>query len=147
MDATSQLTHVGRPFKLLLDLASTVNIGFEPRRDPCPYSCSFQDFRVFRNGTTSTTTGGVLLLLVNPNLLGVTQTGTHSLTGPFLHTWKQLIPESESQILYDWSFTANQVVLVPSPFRFTINFFLQLNSYGHSPCITSSLTRKWVCLY
>jgi hypothetical protein len=54
--------------------------------------------------------------------------------------------ESESELLYDWRFTANQFVLAPSPLRLTIsNFILQLNTCGYSPYVTSSLTRGWVC--
>jgi hypothetical protein len=38
--------------------------------------------------------------------------------------------ESESELLYDWRFTANQFVLAPSPLRLTTrDFFFQLNLY------------------
>jgi hypothetical protein len=48
--------------------------------------------------------------------------------------------ESESELLYDWRFTANQFVLAPSPLRLTIsNIFFQLNTFCHSPYVTSSL--------
>jgi hypothetical protein len=53
--------------------------------------------------------------------------------------------ESESELLYDRRFTANQFVLAPSPLRLKARIFSQLNSCGHSPYITSSLTRGWVC--
>jgi hypothetical protein len=54
--------------------------------------------------------------------------------------------ESESGLLYGWRFTANLFVLGPSPLRpMTCNFILQLNTFDHSPYITSSLTRGWVC--
>jgi hypothetical protein len=53
--------------------------------------------------------------------------------------------QSESELLYDWRFTANQFALAPSPLRLTARIFSQLNSCGHSPYITSSLTREWVC--
>jgi hypothetical protein len=56
-----------------------------------------------------------------------------------------VIPESESELLYDWLFIANQFVLASSPLRLTAKFFSQLNTYGHSPYIISSLTRGWVC--
>jgi hypothetical protein len=50
------------------------------------------------------------------------------------------------RVLYDWQFTAKQFVLAPSPLRLTARiFFSQLNTCGHSPYITSSLTRGWVC--
>jgi hypothetical protein len=50
---------------------------------------------------------------------------------------------SKSELLYDWRFTANQFVLAPSPLRFTTrDLFLQLNPSGHSPYVTSSLTRR-----
>jgi hypothetical protein len=47
--------------------------------------------------------------------------------------------------LCDWQFTANQFILAPSPLRLMARFFFQLNSCGHSPYVTSSLTRGWVC--
>jgi hypothetical protein len=60
--------------------------------------------------------------------------------------------ESESDLLYDWLFATNQFVLAPSSLRFmTRDFFFQLNPCGHSPYVTSSLTRRrvrllWICL-
>jgi hypothetical protein len=49
--------------------------------------------------------------------------------------------ESESGLLYDWRFTANQFVLAASPVRLTAsNFILQLNTCDYSPYVTSSLT-------
>jgi hypothetical protein len=57
---------VGRSGKLLLVLASTVNLGFGSIRNPLPYFYSFQDFCVLRNGTSSSTIRGVWILLVNP---------------------------------------------------------------------------------
>jgi hypothetical protein len=53
--------------------------------------------------------------------------------------------ESESELLYDWRTNANQFVLAPSPLRLTVRIFFQLNTCGHSPYITSSLTRRLVC--
>jgi hypothetical protein len=53
---------------------------------------------------------------------------------------------SESGFLYDWRFTANQLVLAKSPLRSTTtNFVFQLNTCGYNPYVTSSLTRRWVC--
>jgi hypothetical protein len=43
-------------------------------------------------------------------------------------------PESESELLYDWRFIANQFVLATSPSRLTTSNFFQLN-----PCGCSSL--------
>jgi hypothetical protein len=55
-------------------------------------------------------------------------------------------PESESELLYDWRFTANKFVLAPSPLRLTARiFFFHLNTCGHSSYVTSSLTRGWIC--
>jgi hypothetical protein len=51
----------------------------------------------------------------------------------------------ESELLYDWRFTANQFVLAPSPLRLTARIFFQLNTCDCSPYVTSSLTRGWVC--
>jgi hypothetical protein len=54
--------------------------------------------------------------------------------------------ESESELLYDWRFTANQFVLATSPLSPTTrNFIFQLSTCGCSPYVTSSLTRGWVC--
>jgi hypothetical protein len=54
--------------------------------------------------------------------------------------------QSGSELLYDWRFTANQFVLVPSPLRLTTRIFIfQLNTCGYSPYVTSSLTRRWLC--
>jgi hypothetical protein len=54
--------------------------------------------------------------------------------------------KSKSKLLYDWRFTVNQFVLASGPLRLTTRFFFQLNSCGNSPYVTSSLTRRWVCL-
>jgi hypothetical protein len=35
--------------------------------------------------------------------------------------------------------------LAPSPFRLTTIIFFQLNTCGHNPSVTSSLTTGWVC--
>jgi hypothetical protein len=53
--------------------------------------------------------------------------------------------DSESELLYDWRFTANQFVLATNHLRLTTNIFFQLHTCGHSPYVTSSLTRGWVC--
>jgi hypothetical protein len=51
---------------------------------------------------------------------------------------------SESKLLYDWRFIANQFILASSPLRPTIrDLFFQLNSCGNSPYATSSLTGRW----
>jgi hypothetical protein len=55
---------------------------------------------------------------------------------------------SESELLYDWGFTANRFVLATIPLRLTTsNFIFQLNTCGYTcnPYITSSVTRGWVC--
>jgi hypothetical protein len=53
---------------------------------------------------------------------------------------------SQSQLLYDWQFTANQFALATSPLRLTSsNYIFQLNICSYSPYVTSSLTRGWVC--
>jgi hypothetical protein len=53
--------------------------------------------------------------------------------------------ESESELLYDWRFTANQFVLATSPLRLkTSIFFFWQNTCFHNPYVTSSLTRGWV---
>jgi hypothetical protein len=62
-----------------------------------------------------------------------------------LHTGSITVRESESALLYDWRFTANHFVLVTSPLRLRARFFFQLNTCGHSPYVTSSVTRGWVC--
>jgi hypothetical protein len=51
-----------------------------------------------------------------------------------------------SELHYDWRFTANQLILVPSPSRIMISFFFHLNLCDHSPYATYSLMRGWVSL-
>jgi hypothetical protein len=54
--------------------------------------------------------------------------------------------ESESELLCDWRFTANQFVLATSPLRPTTrNFIFQVNICGYSPYLTCFLTRGWIC--
>jgi hypothetical protein len=57
------------------------------------------------------------------------------------HNYQNLKTKLNSELLYDWRFTAKQFVLASSPFRFTTRFF-QLNSCGNSPYVTSSLKRR-----
>jgi hypothetical protein len=53
---------------------------------------------------------------------------------------------SESELLYDWCFGADDFVLAASPFRITTNnFIFQLNTCGCSPYVTFSMTRGCVC--
>jgi hypothetical protein len=55
-------------------------------------------------------------------------------------------PESESELLYDLRYTANQFVLAPSPLTLRARIlFSQLNTCGHSPYIISPLTGGWFC--
>jgi hypothetical protein len=57
-------------------------------------------------------------------------------------------PQSDSELLYDWRFTANHFVLATSPLRPTTRIFIfQMNACGYSPYVTSSLTRGWVCRF
>jgi hypothetical protein len=49
-------------------------------------------------------------------------------------------------LVYDWRFTDNKSVLASSPLRPTTRDFFQLNSWGQSPYVTSSLMIRWVCL-
>jgi hypothetical protein len=59
---------------------------------------------------------------------------------------RRLAQLSESELFYDWRFTANQFVLATSPLRLTTcNFIFQLNTCGYNPYVRSSLTRGWVC--
>jgi hypothetical protein len=53
--------------------------------------------------------------------------------------------ESESELLHDWRFTANQFVLATSPWDPRPPFFFQLNPFGYIPYVTSSLPRGWFC--
>jgi hypothetical protein len=53
---------------------------------------------------------------------------------------------SDSELRYEWRFTANQFVLVKTPWdSWHSNFIFQLNTCGYSPYVTSSLTKGWVC--
>jgi hypothetical protein len=58
--------------------------------------------------------------------------------------WLILHSIIESELVYDWRFTANQFILATSPLRLTNRLFFQLNTCDHSPYVTSSLTRGWV---
>jgi hypothetical protein len=52
---------------------------------------------------------------------------------------------TESELFYDWRFTANQFVFATSPLRLTTsNFIFQVNTCVHSPYVTSYLTRRLV---
>jgi hypothetical protein len=51
-----------------------------------------------------------------------------------------------AELFYDWWFTTNQFVLATSPSRLTTsNFIFRLNTCGHNPYVTSSLTTGWIC--
>jgi hypothetical protein len=52
----------------------------------------------------------------------------------------------KSKLLYDWQYNASHFVLASGPLRPTTRDFFQRNSCGNSPYLTSSLTRRWVCL-
>jgi hypothetical protein len=41
-----------------------------------------------------------------------------------------ITPLSESELFYDWRFTANQFVLAPSPFKLTARFFFSVEHQG-----------------
>jgi hypothetical protein len=57
------------------------------------------------------------------------------------------VTKSKSKLLYDWRFTANQFVLASSPLSLTTSIPPpKLNPCDISPYVTSSLTRRWVCL-
>jgi hypothetical protein len=68
---------------------------------------------------------------------------THALAGSFNSTdWL-----TDSELLYDWLFTTDRFVLAPTLWDSRPeNAFLQLNRCRNSPYVTSSLTRRWVCL-
>jgi hypothetical protein len=51
----------------------------------------------------------------------------------------------ELELLYDWRFSAEQFILTTSPLGLTTSNFFQLNTCGHSPYVTTYLTRGWVC--
>jgi hypothetical protein len=93
---------------------------------------------------------GWLDLLITPYT--ITHSHNNSSAEPFFHgclgltlcCW--LNSESESELLYDWRFTANQFVLATNPLRLTTsNFILQLNTCGYSPYVTFCLIRGRVC--
>jgi hypothetical protein len=56
-----------------------------------------------------------------------------------------LIAQPEPELLSDWRFIANQFVLATSSLTLTTSSFFQQNTCDHSPYVTSSLTRGWVC--
>jgi hypothetical protein len=54
--------------------------------------------------------------------------------------------KSKSKLLYYWRFAAHYFVLAPNPLRLTTGEFLQLNSCGHSPYVTSPLEKMGLAL-
>jgi hypothetical protein len=52
---------------------------------------------------------------------------------------------SVSELFLYWRFAVNQFVLATSPLRLTTSIFFQLNIFGYSLYVTSSLTRGLVC--
>jgi hypothetical protein len=61
---------------------------------------------------------------------------------PFLHNYSS---ESASELLYDWRFTPVSSSWRQAPWDSRPAFFFQLNTCFHSPYVTSSLARGWVC--
>jgi hypothetical protein len=51
------------------------------------------------------------------------------------------IQSSESELFYNWRFTANQFVLATSPLRLTAINFFKLNTCCYNPYVTSCLKR------
>jgi hypothetical protein len=127
--------------KLPIALANTIILGSKFRRSQ-PY------FTVSRFSLTAK----FLLVLASIVILRSEFHRTHDLillsggSGSLQLAASCLTTQSESELLYDWRFTVNQLVLVTSPLRLTSsNFYFQLNTCDHSPYVTSSLTRGWVC--
>jgi hypothetical protein len=59
----------------------------------------------------------------------------------------QHIPRVTVRVTLRLAVYRQSVRLGAKPLRSTIrSIFMPLNPYGHSPCVTSSLTRRWVCL-
>jgi uncharacterized CHY-type Zn-finger protein len=91
---------------------------------------------MFRNGASSSPKEGSVFLY------------WRSVRVRFRVTLRQAVyrqSESESELLYDWRFPADQFVLATRPLRLaTSNFIFQLNTCGYCPYVTSSLTRGWV---
>jgi hypothetical protein len=52
---------------------------------------------------------------------------------------------SESELLYNWRLTADQLVLAPTPWDPRPVFLFQMSICGYSPYATSSLKRGWIC--
>jgi hypothetical protein len=65
-------------------------------------------------------------------------TCTHAVSRAFVY-FMDTIHELQLEL------TASQFVLGPSPLRLKTSNFFQLNPCGHSPYVTSSLTKGWVC--
>jgi hypothetical protein len=69
-------------------------------------------------------------------------------------SWRDLKPRMTAllklgvELFYNWQFTTKQFVLAQAPWDSPPDFFffLQLNTCGRSPYVTSTLTRGWVCL-
>jgi hypothetical protein len=76
----------------------------------------------------------------------VTQLYLQSLSSLFVASCLS-IAESESESLYNWRY--RQSVRLGAKLLETQGqiFFSELNTCGHSPYVTSSLTRGWVCCF
>jgi hypothetical protein len=61
-----------------------------------------------------------------------------------IYVFVSKLTSSESELFYDWWFTASPFILATRPLRLTKDFFF-LNTCFHSPYVTSSLMREWVC--
>jgi hypothetical protein len=60
----------------------------------------------------------------------------------------RLCKADQSELLYDWRFTANQFVLATSPLRLTTsNFIFQLNICAYNLYVTSSLKEDGSVVY
>jgi hypothetical protein len=105
----------------------------------------FPDFYVFWNGASSSTRGGVWLLLTTPPLLQSDSVGARSFTPTFL---AQICPVLKSQSYFTTGgLPPNSSSWRQAPWDSRPVIFSQLNTCGYSPYVTSSLTRGWVCRF
>jgi hypothetical protein len=81
---------------------------------------------------------------MDPN--NVLRVRVHVLTNWRLSHSELIQSQSQSQSHFALAVYRQSIYLSPSPLRTTTRDFFQLNSCGNSPYVTSSLTRRLVCL-
>jgi hypothetical protein len=147
IDLLTTYTHHSKLHILtVLSLISTLQKSLHTKSSPaCSVFSSRRLVTALNNGDSSASLLTSLLSSIYPTTELSTEL-QRNLFSAYLAELNSQLTGSESELLYDWRFTANQFALATSPLRSTTsNFIFQLNTCGYSPYVISSLTRGWVC--